>query len=155
MYIYYEEAKCYLQLESDNLKKARNKATKCLQLAKEINNNTWTVNALILLVSIEFQLDDKPKCCTILYKALEIANMLQVPGVIIFLDKVSKCMHIIIVTNTNYNFLTLLIPQKTLKHKKRVGKLCSNCSSRESLLTVGIGMLNLDSIIFVYEKRFC
>ncbi|XP_060855897.1 uncharacterized protein LOC132933649 [Metopolophium dirhodum] len=90
MYIYYEEAKCYLELGSEDLKKARNKATKCLQLAKEINNNTWAVNALILLVSIEFQLDNKPKCCTILYKALVIANKLQVPGVIMFLEKVAK-----------------------------------------------------------------
>lgn len=83
----------------DELKKARNKATKCLQLAKEINNHTWIVNALILLVSIEFQLDNKPKCCNILYKAIEIANKLQVPGVIMFLDKVSKCIHIIIILN--------------------------------------------------------
>jgi len=105
-------------LESDGLKKARNKATKCLQLAKEINNNTWTVNALVLLVSIEFQLDDKPKCCTILHKALEIVNKHQVPGVVMFLDKVSRYMNkIIIVTNANYNCLTLLIPQKHLNIK--------------------------------------
>ncbi|XP_022171592.1 tetratricopeptide repeat protein 25-like [Myzus persicae] len=88
IYIYYEKAKCHLDL--GDLKKARNKTTKCLQLAKEINNHTWTVNALILLVSIEFQLDNKPKCCNILYKAIEIANNLQVPGVIVFLDKVAK-----------------------------------------------------------------
>jgi len=79
-----------MELGSDDIKKARNKATKCLKLAEEINNHTWIMNALILLVSIEFQLDNKSKCCIILHKAIEIANNLQVPGVIIFLDKVCK-----------------------------------------------------------------
>lgn len=105
-FIYYEKAKCYLQLGYDNLKNARNKATRCLQLAKEIKNQTWIVNALIFLVSIEFQLDNKPKCCHILYKAIAIAYKLQVPGVLIFLEKVSNIKIIIIVDscNTNYYF---------------------------------------------------
>ncbi|XP_060844682.1 uncharacterized protein LOC132924406 [Rhopalosiphum padi] len=90
IFIHYEIAKCYIELGNGNLKNARNKATICLQLAKEINNHTWTVNALILLVSIEFQLDNKPKCCHILYKAIAIAYTLYVPGVLMFLEKVAK-----------------------------------------------------------------
>ncbi|XP_025196861.1 uncharacterized protein LOC112595768 [Melanaphis sacchari] len=90
IFIYYEKAKCYINMGYGNLKNARNKATICLQLAKEINNHTWIVNALILLVSIEFQLDNKPKCCHVLYKAIAIAYKLQVPGVLMFLEKVAK-----------------------------------------------------------------
>lgn len=91
MYINYEKAKCYLDLGSNNLKKARNEATKCLRLAKENNNYTWIANALILIISIEFQLDNKQKCCNILYKAITITYKLQIPGVIIFLEKVTLC----------------------------------------------------------------
>ncbi|CAH1731009.1 unnamed protein product [Aphis gossypii] len=110
-FIYYEKAKCYLELGYDNLKNARNKATRCLQLAKEIKNQTWIVNALILLVSIEFQLDNKPKCCHILYKAIAIAYKLQVPGVLIFLEKVAKMIfetNAIHVTRTEQKIMEVL-----------------------------------------------
>lgn len=89
LYIYFEMAKCYLILGSDYFIDARKEAANCLQLANEINSHTWIANTLILSASIEFQLDNKPKCNRMLNMAVEIANTLQVPGVSFFLKEVN------------------------------------------------------------------
>lgn len=89
LYIYFEMAKCYLLLGSDYFIDARKEAANCLQLANEINSHTWIANTLILSASIEFQLDNKPKCNSMLNMAIEIAYTLQVPGVLSFLNNVN------------------------------------------------------------------
>lgn len=89
IYLNFEIAKCHTQIGIDNFKKARIKATDGLKLAVEISNYTWAISSLILLGSIEFQLNQKVHCSTSFNKAIFIAQKLQEPGVITFLKKVN------------------------------------------------------------------
>lgn len=89
LYLKFEIAKCNILIGSEYHIKARNISAECFQYAHEINSHTWIINILIISGIIEYRLDNTSKCCKMINKAIEISHKLKVPGVIMFLQKVS------------------------------------------------------------------
>ncbi|VVC30867.1 Tetratricopeptide-like helical domain [Cinara cedri] len=90
LYLNFEIVKCNIQIGPEYLIESRNISAECFRWAQEINSHTWVTNILTVSGMIEFRLDSIAKCCNMINKAIEIAQNLQVPGVIKFLEKIVK-----------------------------------------------------------------
>lgn len=87
VYIHFEMAKYYIQLKM--LKKAKLNALSGLKLAEEAQCQAWIGNLLIIIASIDFQMNNKTKCCNELKRAIEIACAIDIPEVKMFLKTVN------------------------------------------------------------------
>lgn len=88
VYLHFELTRCYLKVKM--LKKARFYANHGLKLAEKAHCQAWICNLLILTASIDFQLVKNTKCHKELKRAIEIAHVLEVPGVKTFLETVKS-----------------------------------------------------------------